>query len=177
MSTTTWNIDASHSEVGFKVRHLMLSNVKGQFSAFTASVVTEGDDLSTAKIHFEAQIASITTNNEQRDGHLKGADFFDAEQFPTLKFESTTVTKVGDHQFTVTGNLTIKETTKSVELNVLSTGLAKDPWGQTKTAFEISAKINRNDFGLIWNAPLETGGVLLSEDVYINAEAQFIQAQ
>jgi len=177
MSTTTWNIDASHSEVGFKVRHLMLSNVKGHFSAFTASVVTEGDDFSTANIQFEAQVTSITTNNEQRDGHLKGADFFDAEQFPTVKFVSTSVAKVGDHQFTVVGNLTIKETTKSVELNVVSTGLAKDPWGQTKTAFDISTKINRNEFGLIWNAPLETGGVLLSEDVYINAEAQFIQAQ
>ncbi len=176
MSTINWNIDATHSEIGFKVRHLMISNVKGSFGKFAATLTTTEDDFSTAAISFEAEVASINTGNEQRDGHLRTGDFFDAEQFPTIKFVSTNVLAKGGNEFEVTGDLSIHGVTKSVTLQVNGSGLAKDPWGQIKTAFEINGKINRTDFGLVWNAPLETGGVLLSEDVYLQAEVQFVKA-
>jgi polyisoprenoid-binding protein YceI len=176
MSTTTWNIDPTHSEVGFKVRHLMISNVKGNFGKYTASLSTEGDDLTTAQINFEAEVASINTNNEQRDGHLKSGDFFDAEQFPHIKFSGSEVVKKDEHNYTVKGNLEIRSIAKPVELNVISSGIAKDPWGQSKIAFEISGKINRSEYGLTWNAPLEAGGVLLSDEIHLNAEVQFVKA-
>lgn len=176
MSTTTWNIDPTHSEIGFKVRHLMISNVKGNFGKYTASLSTEGDDLTTAQINFEAEVASINTNNEQRDGHLKSGDFFDAEQFPHIRFSGSEVVKKDEHNYTVKGNLEIRSIAKPVELSVISSGIAKDPWGQSKIAFEISGKINRSEFGLTWNAPLEAGGVLLSDEIHLNAEVQFVKA-
>ena len=175
MATTTWNFDASHSHVGFKVRHLMITNVKGEFSKCTASVTTEDDQFDSANIKFSAEVASITTGSEQRDGHLKGAEFFDADQFPTIEFESNGMTKTGKSTFTIHGNLTIKGITKTVEVNVLASELVKDPWGQIKIGFELTAIINRGDYGLVWNAPLEAGGMLLSDDVYVNAEVQFVK--
>jgi polyisoprenoid-binding protein YceI len=176
MSTATWNIDASHLEVGFKIRHLMISNVKGTFGKYTASFTSENDHFETAKISFEAAINSISTNNEQRDAHIMSAEFFDAEKFPVLKFESTSVTKKSTNEFAVEGQLTIKDVTQSVVLNVTSSETAKDPWGQTKIAFEANTIIKKSAFGLVWNAPLETGGFLLSDDVHLNAELQFIKA-
>ena len=176
MATTTWNLDVTHSEIGFKIRHLMISNVKGNFGKYTGSFTTDGEDLSTAQIAFEAETASINTNNEQRDGHLKSGDFFDVEQFPHISFKSTEVTKKDEHHFTVKGHLEIKSVAKPVELEVISSGIAKDPWGQTKIAFEINGKINRSEFGLTWNAPLETGGLLLSDEIHLNAEVQFVKA-
>lgn len=175
MATTTWNFDASHSHIAFKVRHLMITNVKGEFTKCTASVTTEDDQFESAKINFETEVSSITTGNEQRDGHLKGAEFFDAEKFPTLSFESNGMTKTGKNSFKINGNLTIKGITKEIEVIVLASDLVKDPWGQTKIGFEVNAVINRADFGLVWNAPLETGGMLLSDDVYVNAEVQFVK--
>lgn len=176
MSTTTWNIDPTHSEIGFKIRHLMISNVKGHFDKYTGTFTTEGDDLATAKIVFEAETASINTNNEQRDGHLKSGDFFDAEQFPSIKFHSTEVKRKDDHNFVVKGDLEIRGILKSVELNVTGSGIAKDPWGNSKIAFDINGKINRSDFGLTWNAPLETGGLLLSDEIHLMAEVQFVKS-
>jgi len=175
MATTTWNFDASHSHVGFKVRHLMITNVKGEFTKCTASVTTEDDQFESAKIKFSTEVASITTGSEQRDGHLKGAEFFDADHFSTIEFESDGMTKTGKNAFKLHGKLTIKGISKEIEVIVIASDLVKDPWGQTKIGFEVNAVINRADFGLVWNAPLETGGMLLSEDVYVNAEMQFVK--
>jgi polyisoprenoid-binding protein YceI len=175
MSTNNWTIDPTHSEIGFKVRHLMISNVKGHFGAFTSTVATEGDDLQTAAISFEADVHSINTSNEQRDAHLKGADFFDADNHPKITFTSTQVTKTGDHTYQVEGHLSVRGKTNPVTLEAIASDWAKDPWGQTKIAFELRGKINRTAFDLVWNAPLETGGVLVSEDVQLHADVQYVK--
>jgi len=175
MATTNWNYDASHSHVGFKVRHLMITNVKGEFSNCSATVTTEDDQFESAKIKFSAEVSSITTGSEQRDGHLKGTDFFDADQFPAIEFESDGMTKNGKSSYTINGKLTIKGITKDVEVIAVASDMVKDPWGQIKIGFELTAIINRGDYGLVWNAPLEAGGMLLSDDVYINAEVQFVK--
>ena len=177
METTKWNLDTMHSEITFKVKHMMIANVSGQFTKFNADAVTNGDDFATAKINFTADANSINTNNEHRDGHLKSPDFFDAEKFTHLKFESTSMTKKNEDEFTLHGNLTIKEITKPVSLNVNFGGIGKDPYGNTKAGFTIEGKINRKDFGLSWNAALETGGVLVGEDIKIHSEIQLAQVK
>lgn len=171
----TYKIDATHSEITFKAKHLMITNVTGSFTKFDATMESEKDDFTDAKISFEADTASVNTNNTQRDEHLKGDDFFASEKFPTLKFASTEFKKVSDDDYTLTGNLTIKNVTKPVTLKVEFLGLAKDPWGQTKAGFEATGKINRTDFGLTWNAALEAGGVLVSEDIKLNFNVQFVK--
>ncbi|MFZ4783847.1 MAG: YceI family protein [Flavobacteriales bacterium] len=175
MSKTQWNLDPTHSEIGFKVKHLMITNVSGSFGKFNASAKTEGDDFTSAEIEFSAEIDSINTGNEQRDGHLKSPDFFDAASHPTLNFVSTKVEKKDDENYTVHGNLTVRGVSKPVALNVEHGGIGKDPWGNEKAGFSISGKINRAEFGLTWNAPLEAGGVLVSEDVKINGELQLVR--
>ncbi|MBA4197259.1 MAG: hypothetical protein C0459_06850 [Chitinophaga sp.] len=172
---STYKIDAAHSEITFKVKHLMITNVTGSFTKFDATIESAKDDFSDAVITFEADTASVTTNNEQRDGHLKGDDFFAAEKFPAIKFTSTEFKKVSGNDYTLTGNLTVKDVTKPITLNVEFLGLATDPWGQSKAGFEATGKINRSDFGLSWNAALETGGVLVSEDVKLNFNVQFVK--
>jgi polyisoprenoid-binding protein YceI len=172
MATSQWALDPAHSEITFKVKHLMITNVTGTFGSFEASAETEEEDFSTAKITFSADVTSINTNSEQRDGHLKSGDFFDTEKYPRLSFSATAMDKVDEDTFKMTGDLTIKDVTNSVVLNVEFGGITKDPWGQTKAGFTISGKINRKDFGLDWNAVLETGGVLVSEEVRLNCEIQ-----
>ncbi|WP_228235687.1 YceI family protein [Allomuricauda sp. M10] len=174
MSTTVWNLDPTHSELTFKVKHLMISNVKGSFTKFNAKI--EGEDFENAKITASVDADSIFTNNTDRDGHLKSADFFEVETFPVLKFESTSITKTDDGEYTLIGDLTIKGITKSVELDVEFGGFMKDPYGNEKAGFSFNGKINRKDFGLNWNAALETGGVLVSDEVKIAAEVQFVKA-
>jgi polyisoprenoid-binding protein YceI len=174
MATTKWVLDPIHSELQFKIRHLMITNVTGQFQQFTAEAETEGDDFSSAKINFSAEAGSISTNNEQRDGHLKSADFFDIEKYPTLTFTSNKVEKDGD-DFIVEGNLSMHGETKSVTLNVAFGGIQQDPYGQTKAGFEVTGKINRKDFGLTWGAITETGGVMLGDDVKLVANVQLIK--
>jgi Uncharacterized conserved protein len=174
MSTTVWNLDPTHSELTFKVKHLMISNVKGSFTKFNAKI--EGEDFENAKITASVDADSIFTNNADRDGHLKSADFFEVETFPVLKFESTSITKTDDGEYTLIGDLTIKGITKSVELDVEFGGFMKDPYGNEKAGFSFDGKINRKDFGLNWNAALETGGVLVSDEVKIAAEVQFVKA-
>lgn len=176
MSTQKWVIDPSHSEIQFKVKHLMITTVTGSFGTFEGSAETEGDDFSTAKIQFSADIASIDTKSEQRDGHLKSADFFDAENHPKLSFESTGLVSKGGNEYTLNGNLSIRGVSKPVELNVEAAGIANDPWGNAKAGFTLSGKINRKDFGLVWNMATETGGVLVSEEVKILAEVQLAKA-
>lgn len=174
MSTTKWTLDPTHSELEFKVKHLMITTVTGKLTEFTAELETEKDDFSDAKVSFEAQISSIDTHNTDRDNHLKSGDFFDAENFPTIKFESATLTKDGD-DYALNGNLTVKDTTKPVKLKVEFGGIATDPWGNVKAGFTLNGKINRTDFGLTWNAALETGGLMVSEDVRILGELQFVK--
>ncbi|MCP9755239.1 polyisoprenoid-binding protein [Lacihabitans sp. CCS-44] len=164
----TWKIDPMHSEVQFKVKHLMISTVTGDFKAYDATVETADDDsFENAQISFTAQIDSISTGNEQRDGHLKSGEFFDAEAFPTLTFVSTSYANE-----VLKGNLTIKDVTKSVELDAEFGGLMTDFYGQTKAGFEISGKINRKDFGLTWSAVTEAGGVVVSDDVKLILNVQ-----
>ena len=168
-----WTIDPTHSEVGFKVKHMMFTNVKGLFNDYSADI-DFNDDLKEANLHFEAKINSIFTNNADRDNHLKSADFFDAEQYPTLNFKSTNIQGNGS-EYEITGDLTIKGITKPVTLNAEFSGLMTDPWGNTKVGLNLDGKINRKDFGLTYNAALETGGVLVGEDVKLNAEIQLVE--
>lgn len=170
---TTWTLDPSHSEVTFKVKHLMISNVKGEFRNVNASIDMVGDDLNTARIHVNIAADSIVTNDEGRDTHLKSADFFDVEKHPELTFEGTGLTGTGSDR-KLTGQLTIKGISKPVTLDVEFGGVNKDPWGNEKMGFSVSGKIKRTDWGLNWNAALEAGGVLVSEDVRISAEVQFV---
>lgn len=175
MATTKWILDASHSEIGFKIRHLMVTNVSGSFNSFSASAETTGDDFSNAIVEFSADTDSVSTNSEQRDQHLKSAEFFDVASFPKITFKATQFKKTNDEEYELTGDLTMKEVTKQVKLKAEFGGVAKDPWGNTKAGFTVTGKINRKDFGLNWNAALETGGVMLSDEVKIQSEIQLIK--
>ncbi|MCK8493636.1 YceI family protein [Spirosoma sp. RP8] len=164
-TATTWVIDPSHSEVQFKVKHLMVSTVTGLFSQYEGKLEMVGDDFDDSKITFSADIASISTGNEQRDGHLKSAEFFDAEQFPQLTFTSTKFTKTGDDTYDLTGDLTLHGVTKSVTLKAEYGGQMQDFYGQTKAGFEVTGVIKRKEFGLTWDGVTEAGGVVVSDDV------------
>ena len=175
MSTKKWLIDPTHSEIGFKVKHMMFTNVSGSFQKYTASIETEGDEFENAKIEFSGDIDSITTGNSDRDTHLLSADFFDAEQFPKITFESTSFKKINPADFELKGNLTLHGVTKPITLETEFSGLMKDPWGNTKAGLILNGKINRKEWNLNWNSALETGGVLVGEEVKLNIELQFIK--
>lgn len=175
MAKSTWALDPTHSEVGFKVKHMMFTNVSGKFNNYAVELSNEDDDFSTSEIAFSADINTIDTNNTDRDNHLKSGDFFDAENFPKMTFKSTAIEKKSDSDYSVSGELTIKDVTKPVTLNLEYSGLMKDPWGNIKAGLSIETKINRKDFGLTWNAALETGGVLVGEEVKIFAEIQIVK--
>lgn len=174
-AATTWVIDPSHSEVQFKVKHLVISTVTGSFGQYEGQVEMNGDDFTSAHITFSADISSISTNHEQRDAHLKSADFFDAENHPKLAFTSTGITKTGDDTYTVVGDLTIRGTTKSVSLKVEYGGQMQDFYGQTKAGFELSGTIKRKEFGLSWDAVTEAGGVVVSDDVKLIMNVQIVK--
>jgi polyisoprenoid-binding protein YceI len=175
MSTTKWALDPTHSEVNFKIKHMMISNVSGNFTNFNVTAETEGDNFANSKIEFTTDVNSINTNNEQRDGHLKSADFFDIENFPQIKFEGTKYEKIDENEHELLGNLTIKNVTKSVKLKIDFGGIAKDPYGNIKAGFTLEGKINRKDFGLSWNAATEAGGLLVGEDLKLQAEIQLVK--
>ncbi|MEO8253343.1 MAG: YceI family protein [Flavobacterium sp.] len=175
MATTKWTIDTTHSEIGFKVKHMMFTNLSGQFESYEGTAVSEDDSFENANFEFSADINSINTNNADRDNHLKSGEFFDGENHPKLTFKSTSFTKKGD-EYELKGDLSLKGETKPVELAVEFSGILKDPWGNTKVGFTITGKINRKDWGLNWNSALETGGVLVGEEVKLNIELQFIKA-
>lgn len=178
MATKKWVIDPMHSEVQFKIRHLMITNVTGSFDIFQAAVETEEEDFMKAKISFTADVDSIKTGNEQRDGHLKGADFFNADSFPKIKFVATKYENVdSDGSYELYGDLTIRDITKNVKLDVEFGGVAKDLYGNTKAGFTINGKIKRKDFGLQWDGLTEAGGVVLSDEVKIACEIQLIEQQ
>lgn len=175
MAQTTWISDSMHSEIGFKIKHLMITSVKGRFDTFNAQATTEGDDFNNAQISFTADVASITTGVADRDGHLKGSDFFDAETYPQISFKSTGMQASGDDEYTLTGDLTMHGVTKPVELDAEFGGVVKDPYGQTKAGFTLEGKINRKDFGLTWGALTEAGGVVLADEVKIMCEVQLVK--
>ena len=170
MATQKWAIDPTHSEIQFKVRHMMITNVTGSFSTFSATAETENDDFTNAKISFSAAIDSISTGNAQRDGHLKADDFFAAAQYPTLEFVATSY-----KNSELSGNLTIRGITKAVKLNVEFGGITKDGWGNTKAGFSIEGKINRKDFGLQWSSVTEAGSIVVSDEVKLLAEVQLVK--
>ena len=171
---TKWILDPTHSELSFRVKHLMISNVKGEFRNFNAEI--GGEDFTNSNITLTVDASSIFTNNNDRDNHLKSADFFDVVNFPELNFESTSFTSV-DGEYILKGMLTIKGVTREVVLDVEFGGKMKDPYGNEKIGFSVSGKINRKEWGLNWNAMLETGGVMVSDEVRINAEVQFVKTQ
>lgn len=174
MSTTKWALDPTHSEVSFKVKHMMISNVTGHLTKFDVKAETEGNDFSKAKIDFTADVNSINTNNEQRDGHLKSPDFFDTAKFPQISFKATKYENRGGEDV-LHGDLTIRDVTRPVTLNVDFGGIATDPYGNVKAGFTVSGKINRKDYGLTWNAVTEAGGVVVSEDLKVQAEIQLVK--
>ena len=175
MATTKWTLDPTHSELGFKIKHLMISNVSGSFKAFQAEVETEEEDFTTAQISLTAEMASIFTNNVQRDTHLRTSDFFEVDKYPSLQFTSTKVERTDSDTFTVYGQLTLKGVTKPVSLNVEYSGVTKDPWGGERAGFIVTGKIRRSDYGVNFNAAMETGGVVLGEEVKINSELQLVK--
>jgi len=174
---TTWNIDPAHSVAEFKVKHMMISNVKGQFPKLSGVLTLDESNRTNSHVAAVIEAASIETRDEQRNAHLKSADFFHVEKFPTLYFKSSRVNLVGDGEATVEGDLTIRGVTRKVTFSVEGpTPPAKDPWGNTRIAVSATTKINRKDFGLTWNAALETGGILVGEDVTITLDVQFVKA-
>ncbi len=175
MSTTSWVIDPSHSEIQFKVKHLMISTVTGQFNTFNSTIETSENDFTTAKAHFSADIDSISTNNEQRDAHLKANDFFDAENYPQLTFESEKIEQTDDENYKVSGILTMRGISKNVVLDAELGGIAQDPWGGTRAGFSLTGKINRKDFGVSFSMLTETGGIALSEEVKLLLNLQYVK--
>jgi polyisoprenoid-binding protein YceI len=176
-ATTTWNIDPVHSVAEFKVKHMMISNVKGQFTNVKGAVSLNDADITDSQVEATIDAASLTTREPQRDAHLRSADFFDVEKFPTLSFKSTRIRRAGDGELGVTGELTIHGVTREVVFDVEGpTPAAKDPWGNTRIGLSATTKINRKDFGLTWNAALETGGILVGDEVTITLDVQFVKA-
>lgn len=176
MATTKWVVDPTHSEVQFKVKHLMITTVTGYFGKFNVEVETEDDDFTKAsRIVFTADVDSISTNNEQRDTHLKSADFFDAANHEQVRFEGKTFEKAADDTYKLHGDLTIRGTTKPVTVHVEFGGIVVDPYGQTKAGFTITGKINRKDFGLTWSAVTEAGSVVVSDEIKLSSEIQLVK--
>jgi polyisoprenoid-binding protein YceI len=177
MATTKWVLDPTHSEVEFKIKHMMISTVTGNFKKFDATVETEGEDFTTAKVKFTVDVDSIDTKNEQRDGHLKSVDFFDSANFPEITFVATKYENVdNDGSYEVYGDLTIRGITRNEKFDAEFGGVIKDPWGNTRAGLTITGKINRKDFGLTWSGATETGSLIVSEDVKIHVALEFVKA-
>lgn len=172
MTIEKWVIDADHSLVEFSVKHMMIAKVRGNFEKFDANITADSSDLTTAAIEFTIDTASIHTKNEDRDNHLRAADFFDVESYPNITFKATEITKVSGDDYKVSGDVTIKDITRPETFDVTFEGEGKDPWGNTKAGFSAKTKINRSDYGLTYNAALETGGVLIGDQITINIELE-----
>jgi len=176
-STTTWNIDPAHSIAEFKVKHMMIANVKGQFSKVSGVLTLDESDLENSRMEASIEAASIHTRDEQRDAHLKSADFLDVEKFPTLHFKSRGISVVRDGELAVEGDLTVHGVTRKVHFAIEGpTPPTKDPWGNTRVAISAITKIDRKDFGLTWNAALETGGILVGDEVTITLDVEFVKS-
>lgn len=172
---TNWSFDKAHSKIGFSVSHLVITDVEGNFKEFDGTITTDGDNWENAKVEFTAEIASIDTDNEKRDEHLRSDDFFNAEEYPQLKFVSKSFKKVDDNEYKMVGDLTIRDVTKEVELEVELNGTVVDPWGNTKAGFNLLGEINRFDYGLKWSKAIETGGLVVGEDVEIVGKLQLMK--
>jgi polyisoprenoid-binding protein YceI len=171
----TYKIDVDHSDIMFKVKHLMISTVTGYFKKFDATLEIDEEDFTNAKVSFEADVNTVDTKNEQRDAHLKSDDFFNAEQFPKLTFKSTRIERKSDGEFALTGDLTIRDITRPVTLNVEYNGSTKDPWSMERMGFEAEGKINRKEFGLKWSAVTEAGGLVVADDVKLALNVEMIK--
>tara|TARA_R110002050_G_scaffold67407_2_gene145882 strand:+ start:14603 stop:15133 length:531 start_codon:yes stop_codon:yes gene_type:complete len=175
MTTTKWSIDPTHSEIGFKVKHMMFTNVSGKFQKFQATAETDDGFFTNTNFQFSAKANSLTTGNADRDTHLLSGDFFDVKNHPEVSFKSTSYSKIATGKYKLIGDLTLRGTTKPVALDVEFHGTANDPWGNEKAGFGLTGKINRKDWGLNWNSTLEAGGVLVGEEIKLNIELQFIK--
>ena len=171
-----WTIDKSHSQIGFAVKHMMISTVRGQFKDFDAQLEIDDNDLTHSYLDGAVKTVSVDTQDERRDGHLRSADFFDAEKYPVMKFVSTRIEKKGEDQYHVTGDLTIKDVTREATFNVTEEGRGKDPWGGQRIGFSGQLTVNRKDFGLNWNVALEAGGWLVQDQVKITIDLEVVQA-
>jgi polyisoprenoid-binding protein YceI len=174
---TKWTIDNSHSNVKFTVTHLVISEVDGSFKTFNGSLTSDKPDFTDAKIEFTVDVNSINTDNDARDKHLKGDDFFNAEKFPQMKFTSLLFKKISDKKYELTGNLTLRDVTKKVKFDVVFGGTVKDPWGNIKAGFKATTTINRLEYGLKWNSLTEAGGAVVGPDVEIKINAEFVKAK
>ena len=172
MTKAKWAVDLSHSSVEFSVKHMMISKVKGAFNEFSANIEADPTDLTTANLDFSVNVASVDTRSVDRDAHLRSADFFDIENHPSMTFKSTSIKNNGDSEYEVTGDLTIRAITRPEKFEVTFEGQGKDPWGNEKVGFSADGKIKRSDYGLTWNAALETGGVLVGDQIKIALQVQ-----
>lgn len=177
VGSTTWNLDNSHSSVKFSVKHLVISEAEGNFKIFNGTLTSPNADFNNAQVSFNVDVNSINTDNEKRDAHLKGDDFFNAEKYPAMKFTSTSFKKIKGNAYVLEGNLTIRDVTKRVKFAVVYGGTVKDPWGNIKTGFKATGKINRKDFGLKWSATTEAGGAVVGEEVSMVINVEFAQAK
>lgn len=175
LAQTTWTIDKAHSRVGFSVTHMVITDVEGYFKNYDAEITTEGDDFSKAKIDFTVKTNSIFTDNEKRDDHLRSDDFFNAEKYPMMTFKGKSMTKINDKKFKLVGDLTIRDVTKQVELDVKYNGTVKDAWGNTKAGFKITGEINRFDYNLKWNKAIETGSLVVGKEVELIIDLQLVK--
>ena len=171
----TWNLDKSHSKVKFSVSHMLISEVEGKFKMYDGKITSTKDDFSDATIEFNIDVNSIDTDDENRDKHLKGDDFFNAEKFPNITFKGKSMKKVSGKNYKLTGELTMRDVTKTVEFDVVYNGTTKDPWGNTRAGFKVTGKLNRMQYGLKWNAALETGGLVVGEEVSLTADIEIIK--
>ena len=177
MTKTKWAVDPTHSSVEFSIRHMMFTNVKGAFQTYDATIEADPNDLTTANISFSVDLASVDTKNQDRDNHLRSADFFDVENKPKMTFTSTKVEKKDEGEYAVTGDLSLNGVTKPETFDVTFEGQGKDPWGNEKAGFSAEGTLNRSDYGLTWNAALETGGVLVGDKVKVSLEIQAAKAE
>lgn len=175
MAKSQWKIDPAHSSVDFSIKHMVISRVKGTFHTFDAVIEADPEDLTTARIEFTVDVASVDTRNEDRDNHLRGADFFDAENYPKMTFKATRIVKKSEGEYEVTGDLTIRGVTRPETFLVTYEGQGKDPWGGIRAGFSANGTINRSDYGLKWNAALETGGVLVGDQVQVSLEIEAVK--
>lgn len=177
MAQTKWSVDPSHSNVKFSVTHMVVSEVEGSFRGFEGALIAPTADFNKSTIEFTVNVASINTDNEQRDSHLKGDDFFNADKFPAMTFKSTSFTKEAGNKFTLKGNLTIRDVTKPVTFEVTYGGTAKDPWGNTKAGFKAKGSIKRLEYGLKWNTLTEAGGMVVGDEVGLLLNIELLQAK
>ncbi|MBU1368374.1 MAG: YceI family protein [Bacteroidetes bacterium] len=173
--STNWKIDHAHSNVTFEVDHMVVSTVTGKFQEFEGDIKSDKDDFSDAKISFTIQAASVNTNNEKRDNHLRDEDFFEVATYPTIEFVGKKLVPVSGKKYTITGDLTMHGVTKEIELDVKYNGTIKDPWGNIRAGFKVSGELNREDYGLTWNNALEAGGVLVGEEVEIQINLELVK--